>query len=613
MANLTYEWQELGSASLYSNIVIKIDGKLESQNVTNNFSTAKFRFRNAGSYWRTTNGQATFTGTFTDSGSCATYPNNIQVGDTIFEITKTVYHDNNGNASLSIGGILYAYINSAKRTANIGNVDVYLPQIARASTWNSSLLSIANIENAFTLSINKYVDSYYNVAEVRNANNTYLVKTINNAINGTSVTFSSSELNDIYTLDNNRNQLPLVFYMDLKTYTDSNKTTQVGTTQRLKCEAYIVNGNPTATYTIVEQDENVIELLGGSSTNKIIKNASDLLFTITATALKGATIKSVKVNDSTATLSSGNYVLNVNNITTGTFNIVITDSRNLTNTYIETKTIIDYLALAYNSWSIKRYSQTSSDLVLNADITCYSSTIDGNTNTPIVKYSIDNENWTTISSSDYTFQDNKITITNLTLQNLINYQTAGTFYLKVSDILQEINDNKSVPVGIYTMAKSDRKVRINGTLEIADSTGQNRKEIRDLIYPVGSIYISVNNTNPSSLFGGTWVAFGTGRTLVGVDTSQTEFNSVEKTGGEKTHTLTENELPNIQGDAGVNFLAHQNYSTSGILSYDYGGGTNSLNSSGNFPYGHIKLNFGGGQAHNILQPYITCYMWKRTA
>jgi len=57
-------------------------------------------------------------------------------------------------------------------------------------------------------------------------------------------------------------------------------------------------------------------------------------------------------------------------------------------------------------------------------------------------------------------------------------------------------------------------------------------------YPIGSIYLSVNNTNPSSLFGGVWEAWGAGRCLVGVDTTQVEFNAVEKTGGEKEHTLT---------------------------------------------------------------------------
>ena len=63
------------------------------------------------------------------------------------------------------------------------------------------------------------------------------------------------------------------------------------------------------------------------------------------------------------------------------------------------------------------------------------------------------------------------------------------------------------------------------------------------MYPVGSIYISVKSTNPSSFFGGTWTAFGTGRTLVGINTSDTNFDTVEKTGGAATHTLQVTEMP----------------------------------------------------------------------
>ena len=64
------------------------------------------------------------------------------------------------------------------------------------------------------------------------------------------------------------------------------------------------------------------------------------------------------------------------------------------------------------------------------------------------------------------------------------------------------------------------------------------------MYPVGSIYFSAVGTNPSELFGfGTWQAWGAGRVPVGVDASQTEFNAVEKTGGEKAHALTINEMP----------------------------------------------------------------------
>lgn len=75
-----------------------------------------------------------------------------------------------------------------------------------------------------------------------------------------------------------------------------------------------------------------------------------------------------------------------------------------------------------------------------------------------------------------------------------------------------------------------------------------REEVADLeqvvstillsVYPVGSIYLSVNNVNPSTLFGGTWVAWGSGKVPVGVDTSDTDFDTVEETGGTKSHKYT---------------------------------------------------------------------------
>ena len=386
---------------------------------------------------------------------------------------------------------------------------VSLPKVQ--SMWASSLLSIPNIENAFTLPINKYVSDYYNVVEVRNSNNTTLVKTINNAVNGTSVTFTSSELNTIYTMDNNRNQLPLVFYMDLKTFTNSSKTTQIGTTQRLKCEAYIVNGEPTATYTIVEQDAKVISLLSGDTT-KIIKNASDLLFTITPTALNGATISSVKINDITATLSSGDYILNITNLTTGTFNIVITDSRNLTKTYTATKTLLDYIACSINNWSIERETQVSSNLVLNANVSVYNDTIDGNTNTIIVKYSIDNENWTTIPSSSYSITDNVLTISNLNLSNIIPYTSTTTFYLDISDILSETKENYQIAKGIESWSAGENDIQVNGELYIADEEGQNEHPVREyIIEESGNGYIKFAN--------GTMICYGIQQPTTSVSSS----------------------------------------------------------------------------------------------
>ena len=371
---------------------------------------------------------------------------------------------------------------------------VSMPKVA--STWSKSILSIPDVTQSFTLPINKYVNDYYNVVEVRNQDNSTLIKTINNAVNGTSVTFTSSELNTITTMDTNKYQQNQRFYMDLKTYTNSSKTTQVGSTQRLICDSYLPTPQPTATYTVVEQDANVISLLGSSTSSKIIKESSDLLFTITPTTKYNALVSSIKVNGATATYDEDNqvYILNATNITTDTFNIVVTDSRNYSTSYEVTKTLLDYMAIKINSWSSPRASQTSSDIVLSADITCYSSTIDGNTNTPTVQYSTDNSTWTTISSSSYTFTNNKITITNLTLSNLINYQQAGKIYLKITDLLTNAQDNNDVAVGVYTWAIGDRKARLNGTLEIGDTTGNNRVNVGDgIIVDKGTGYIKYGN------------------------------------------------------------------------------------------------------------------------
>lgn len=123
-----------------------------------------------------------------------------------------------------------------------------------------------------------------------------------------------------------------------------------------------------------------------------------------------------------------------------------------------------------------------------------------------------------------------------------------------------------------------------------------------LPYPVGAIYTSVVSTSPASLFGGTWAAFGAGRVLVGINSSDSDFNQSQETGGAKTVTLTA--------------------AQSGLPSHSHtqrGGGFNG--SIGSEPGSNINTNLGstgttGGQsaseAHENMPPYIVVYMWKRT-
>lgn len=147
-----------------------------------------------------------------------------------------------------------------------------------------------------------------------------------------------------------------------------------------------------------------------------------------------------------------------------------------------------------------------------------------------------------------------------------------------------------------------------------------------LAYPVGSIYISTASTNPNTLFGfGTWSAFGAGRTLVSLDSGQTEFDTVEETGGAKTVTLDVTMIPSHTHtqNSHTHTLATGTGST-GNFSQVIGTVDTSSGGTGGTPtqtaLGTISgsttatnQNTGGGGAHNNLQPYIVVYMFKRTA
>ena len=140
------------------------------------------------------------------------------------------------------------------------------------------------------------------------------------------------------------------------------------------------------------------------------------------------------------------------------------------------------------------------------------------------------------------------------------------------------------------------------------------------VYPIGSIYISTASTNPSTFFGGTWVAYSQGRVLVGKATSGT-FATAGATGGEETHSLTVAELASHSHTT----EAHTHAVPLGLTTDETTAldniekvaagplnqtSTDSLNVSSASPSTNST---GSGSAHNNLQPYIVVYMWERTA
>ena len=130
------------------------------------------------------------------------------------------------------------------------------------------------------------------------------------------------------------------------------------------------------------------------------------------------------------------------------------------------------------------------------------------------------------------------------------------------------------------------------------------KELRDIFYPIGSIFQSTVNTDPATFIGGTWERFGNGRVLVGVDEADSDFSTPNKTGGAKTHKLTDAEM------------AHSHVQTERFSSAYSNGRGHKYTVDETVASDTIKT--GGvvdvtSQAHNNLQPYITVYMWRRTA
>lgn len=152
-------------------------------------------------------------------------------------------------------------------------------------------------------------------------------------------------------------------------------------------------------------------------------------------------------------------------------------------------------------------------------------------------------------------------------------------------------------------------------LSLLSSSKLDKAALPDAVYPVGSIYLSVNSTSPATLFGGTWERLG-GRFLLGAD----DACPAGSTGGEADVTLTKEQLPTVEGSLDFRGLSSDANIVVGdgeVFTYTANGGptwSNSISSVGTaIPCDRITMRFGGSQPHNNLPPYLAVYIWKRTA
>ena len=200
------------------------------------------------------------------------------------------------------------------------------------------------------------------------------------------------------------------------------------------------------------------------------------------------------------------------------------------------------------------------------------------------------------AKADKTALDGKLSTSGGTLTgNLTGKYIAGT-WLRTT----EATDLGHAPGKIAVLDDSGWVYHRTPAELLADIGAATVSAMLDKAYPVGSIYMSVNSTNPQNLFGGTWVQIKD-RFLLAAGTTY----KAGATGGEAAHTLTVDEIPNHQH---VLWYPNEGGEQSAAIGYPEAGCKNTWYAEASRTGGA-----GGGAAHNNMPPYLSVYVWKRTA
>lgn len=481
MATLTTSWKQQAKwqwdPGTGFKITFYLDAKYSSQSIANNTTNVQTRLTSivnsgsgSGSNYKFT---CTYCNTVSGSGSWTFASETITSGG------STVTHNSDGTKSITLKATVK--VANAGLSEHTLSATATLPTIPRQAKITSApnftdednpTISYSNPagNSVSTLQASIYLpDALTGLAYYRDIPKT-----------GTSYTFNLTE-EERQRIRNNcttSNSRAVRFYIrtviggsDLKNYAEKTLT--------------IANANPTMTYTKVENNSNVINYLGSSSANTVVKNASNVTIAVTPTAYKSATISSVVITHNgvniTATESSGVYSATFD-IVADTATITTTDSRGNTVSEVWQPTVIEYQKVKQNSFSFKRVNPTSSNITFTLDSVYYQQTFGSTANVPTIKWRLDNGSWTTLTSSQYTIDttNNKVTV-NITLNNVLSYMNNGTMYVEVSDLLSTWTNSMNVTKGIPVFEYGEDDVQVNGDLYIAD-TNRNRKiNVADMV------------------------------------------------------------------------------------------------------------------------------------
>lgn len=384
------------------------------------------------------------------------------------------------------------------------------------------------------------------------------------------------------------------------------------------------NAVPTIDSTVATTDAISLQLSGNTST--IINGVSNVQINLYATPTTGAYIKD------TWCQNPPNYYSGKHGTTqtfighnNGIFKFGATDTRNRSATKTITLAAIDYKSPTISIDGIE--INTNGVATIDISGTWFKGSFGKVSNdiTVSYRYKLNSSSswgsWTTIPNAA---KNNDGTFSATTTKSGLSYTETYNFEARVQDAINTVSSkeyiakslpvfdwssddfNFNVPVSVLSPTDSNNPATKQYVDSLVSTLTEQYASIVDIVYPIGSIYMSVNAADPSTLFSGTSWEKLEGRFLLGSNSTYKPGS----TGGEATHTLTYNEMPKH---------------THPMYSYNPGGdGTwtpdegsylvNSVTDNKNTWWARLAMGYaGGGAAHNNMPPYLVVNMWKRTS
>lgn len=554
----------------------------------------------------------------------------------------TVHHNADGTGSVKL-----AWTSNCSFASSIGivtgSVTIALPTIPRASSVSVGSITLGS---ASTIKISRASSSFTHTLRAKfgsRSETTIATKTSSASVSWTPALAEANSAPNSTTASG-------TLYCD--TYSGS---TLIGTKSISVSAAIPSSVVPTCTYTMTEAVSGLAEQFSA-----YIQNKSKIRFTATPAGAYGSTISSVTVTLDGQTFTSTSFTTDfLTKSGSQTVKIVVKDSRGRTTTVNGSYTVLAYSAPVISGLSVFRCNASG---VASHTGTYYSVTVSvtikslNSRNTASVMFQHKKKTETSHTTSktvsdSYTVSGTHICGGSISNQYAYDIRIAATDYfgstyayadISTADTILSIRNN-GLGMAIGKISEQNKfevgwesefheDVTFNGDVNFS-SLGW----LLDLVYPVGSIRMTTSTTGATTFMGGTWVLWGSGRVPIGVNSQDTDFSTVEKTGGAKTVTLATGNLPSHShtlssgtvtitsgGGAHTHTASKGSYkvgSGSGsTYKYFTNGGTTepqSIASSGS--HSHTASlsgstgTAGSGMAVNKLPPYITCYMYKRTA